>query len=152
MPATTGSYALRTTLTLVVLFWFAPVTAAAPRYQVLHAFTNGNDGADPAGSLTLDQQGNVYGATVAGTIFELSPQPTGPWIFQVIFTFNGVDGSTPNGGMVLDAVGNLYGKTLLCCPYPYGEAFELSPGSEGWTENTIYNFGDPVGASPGGSS
>jgi uncharacterized repeat protein (TIGR03803 family) len=44
----------------------------------LHAFT-GSDGAVPAGGLTMDDKGNLYGGTVLGgadgygVVFELTP-------------------------------------------------------------------------------
>jgi hypothetical protein len=52
-------------------------------YTDLYDFTNGNDGANPVGSLTLDGNGNIYGTTLrggnsicflgCGTVFEITP-------------------------------------------------------------------------------
>jgi uncharacterized repeat protein (TIGR03803 family) len=54
------------------------------------------------------------------------------WSFQVIY-------GTGSYGYVLDSAGSLYsawgpGK------YGFGAVFELSPGSNGWTETYLYNF------------
>jgi uncharacterized repeat protein (TIGR03803 family) len=55
------------------------VNATSGRESVLHAFGNGSDGAYPYYGLTLDGDGNFYGATVAGgpfgqgTIYEFTP-------------------------------------------------------------------------------
>jgi len=62
---------------------------AAPTESVIHSFTGGNDGIDPASTLAQDVAGNFYGTTVSGgtgtqcgtkgcdTVFELSPLPGG---------------------------------------------------------------------------
>jgi hypothetical protein len=73
----------------------------------------------------------------------------------VLLTFQGTDGSNPNGGLTFDAAGNLYGAT----PYngtnfgfPGGTVFELSPGSNGWTEHVLHNFGKGFdGSGPNGA-
>jgi uncharacterized repeat protein (TIGR03803 family) len=56
----------------------APGAKGKWTYTILHRFNN-IDGAVPAGNLTLDDQGNLYGGTVLGgttsdgVIFELTP-------------------------------------------------------------------------------
>ncbi|HTV66283.1 MAG TPA: choice-of-anchor tandem repeat GloVer-containing protein [Bryocella sp.] len=53
-------------------------------YTDLYDFTGGNDGANPVGSLILDGNGNLYGATLrggsstncfagCGVLFEITP-------------------------------------------------------------------------------
>ena len=39
----------------------------------LHNFTGGSDGGIPVGPLTLDAEGNVYGANLRNVIFEITP-------------------------------------------------------------------------------
>jgi len=112
-------------------------SSAAPKYKVLHGFTGGSDGGGLWGSLTLDGKGNVYGATTT-TIFVLTPHSDGMWGFAVLQRFS-KDGP-PNGGLIFDGAGNLYGTTQICCPYGYGEVFELSPGSRGWKKKVLYHF------------
>lgn len=38
--------------------------------QVLHSFTGGDDGSEPVGGVTLDDEGNVYGTTQVGGAYE----------------------------------------------------------------------------------
>jgi uncharacterized repeat protein (TIGR03803 family) len=124
---------------------------AAPRFQVLHAFTGGYDGAALWGSLLLDAQGNVYGTTYTagpgggGTVFELSPQGGGAWAYSLVFDFGG-NPPAPGGstaGLMRDPAGNLYGTTGFGGESGYGTAFELSPQPGGWKETTLYSFPPP---------
>ena len=100
---------------------------------VLYSFcaTGGSpcpDGDTPVAGVTLDEAGNLYGATYsggiavpphfrlgAGVVFELSPAGGGKWTETVLHTFCTVDkcadGSAPRGSLVLDAAGNLFGVT-----------------------------------------
>jgi uncharacterized repeat protein (TIGR03803 family) len=61
-----------------VVYKLAPGSNGKWTYTVLHRFS-GADGAVPAGNLTLDDKGNLYGGTVLGggtnngVIFELTP-------------------------------------------------------------------------------
>jgi len=81
-----------------------------------------NDGYYPVGGLTVDQAGNLYGATQyggtfseacglgCGTVFELTPAGRGSWNENVLYRFNSNDGSNPTG-VIRDPTGNLYGAT-----------------------------------------
>jgi uncharacterized repeat protein (TIGR03803 family) len=40
---------------------------------VMHAFSGGYDGNYPTGPLVHDAAGNIYGGTVSGQIFEITP-------------------------------------------------------------------------------
>ena len=68
--------------------------------------------------------------------------------FNVLHNFGGSgDGTLPSGPPVLDGTGNLYGVTFdggsgVGCndDYGCGVAFELTPGSGGWTETILHNF------------
>jgi uncharacterized repeat protein (TIGR03803 family) len=128
-------------------------TLAASKYKVLHAFTGGNDGGGLYGGLLLDEEGNVYGETVAGgpkgkggTAFRLEHQANGKWAEAVLYNFCSEpecrDGGGPMGGLIFDPEGSLYGTTESGGgPYKYGTVFELSPGSDGWKETTLHRFG-----------
>jgi uncharacterized repeat protein (TIGR03803 family) len=115
--------------------------------KVLHSFSPaGTDGAFPQGSLIFDANGNLYGQTPLsgtggfGTVFELSPE-SGGWTEKTLLNFNNKDGATAFGGLIFDHAGNLYGTTNDGgTHYGYGNVFELSPGSGGWTEKVLYNF------------
>jgi uncharacterized repeat protein (TIGR03803 family) len=102
------------------------------------------DGATPQAGMIFDSVGNLYGTTFVGgaqgvgTVFELSPNP-GSWAQTVLHNFGDSpsDGAYPVCGLILDKAGNLYGTTSLGA----GTVFELSPTSNGWTENILYTFG-----------
>jgi uncharacterized repeat protein (TIGR03803 family) len=66
---------------------------------ILHSFTGpsngGPDGALPYAGVIVDAAGNLYGTTVwggasgAGTVFEVMPQPGGAWSETVLYSFQG---------------------------------------------------------------
>jgi uncharacterized repeat protein (TIGR03803 family) len=137
----------------------------------LHGFRGSmhGDGIYPAGGLTFDASGNLYGTTTEGgapsvgdaqsqgTVFELSPG-TGGWTEKVLYTFKGgTDGAVPYTGIVFDTAGNVYGTTLqggspsnpLICLGGCGTVFKLSPDSGTWTETQLHVFtAGADGASP----
>jgi len=69
----------------------------------------------PFSDLTIDPQGNVYGATdnggthAQGNIFKLT-QSNGVWTLTDLYDFTGGnDGGHPTGSVILDSQGNIYG-------------------------------------------
>jgi hypothetical protein len=110
-----------------------------------------SDGQLPAGPITFDKSGNLYGTTFyggssscllggsggCGTIFQLSPSGGG-WTESVFYSFGGPykDGAFPTTGVVLDAAGNVYGTTSTGGadavyaegqPQGGGTVFEITP-------------------------
>jgi uncharacterized repeat protein (TIGR03803 family) len=135
------------------------------KYKVLYRFLGPrhNDGQYPNGDLVFDAAGNLFGTTLEGgskfwgTVFELTPGPTG-WTEKVLYNFLGSpsDGGQPAAGLTFDAAGNLYGPTSTggvlnnSCSYGCGTVFELSPNGGGWTERVLHAFtGGADGAYPG---
>jgi hypothetical protein len=123
---------------------------------VLFSF-HGVDGSTPAGSLTFDSHGNLYGTSAeggdrngneclyqgCGNVFKLSPGSNGEWTESVLFNFNSTDGSTPYSNVIFDAQGNLYATTTGAWTPPgyRGNVFELVAGSNGeWTEKILSAF------------
>jgi uncharacterized repeat protein (TIGR03803 family) len=108
------------------------------------------------GPLLLDAARNIYGVTVranvgeSSEVFELT-QAVGYWTLNALYTFT--DGENLSNPLIFDATGNLYGTTGGSISYlPNGTVFELTPGSGGWTEMTLYLFSSyPDGAFPVGS-
>lgn len=129
---------------------------------VIHAFL-GPDGAYPVGGVITDAAGNLYGTTReggdksvcptsnsygCGTVFELSPNKDGKWIFSELHQFELSDGAFPVGRLTFDAAGNLYGTTEQGGTGS-GVVFRLELNSGGtWTESIIHNFTGTDGDSP----
>jgi uncharacterized repeat protein (TIGR03803 family) len=100
---------------------------------VLHSFAGGlqRDGANPAGRLIRDEDGNFYGTTWAGgtypdsgTVFKMDP--TGQVTILYSFPPGGI--GAPPAGVVRDENGNLYGVTIpRIFPLGFGAVFELTP-------------------------
>jgi uncharacterized repeat protein (TIGR03803 family) len=142
----------------LIFLLLIPAASAAPKFKVLHAFGQGQDGAGTWGSLILDGKGNVYGTTSGGgvygygTVFELTPKANGRWSETVLYSFknDGIDGCTSTGGLTFDASGSLYGTSQHCGAYGYGTVFELTPDSGGWTESVLFSFDVTDGARPYG--
>jgi uncharacterized repeat protein (TIGR03803 family) len=115
----------------------------------LYTFTGGADGGQPlVASLIFDPSGNLYGVTQyggaynQGTVFELTPSPSGTWTETVLYSFTGgTDGSNPEGGLIIDGSGNLYGTASQGGASACGTVFELSPSEGGWTFTVLHTFG-----------
>jgi len=119
------------------------------REKVLHTFTNGSDGSDPAGPLISDSADNLYGEAAAGgssghgTAFNLSPNGT----LTVLYAFTDRnDGGAPTGGLIMDNAGNLYGTASQGGANGKGAIFEISVQG---SERALYAFkGGSDGANP----
>lgn len=150
-----------------LLLILAPAGWAGSKYKVLYNFKGGNDGIDPHGNLVFDAAGNLYGTTAqgggtsachgqyegCGIVFQLEPQSSGDWKENILYSFsNGSTGGVGlEGNLVLDAAGNVYGTAYWGGSDFQGTVFELSPGSNGWTEKDIYAFCPSRGCGDGGS-
>jgi len=142
--------------------WF--YESGAWQLKVIHRFGVGHDGQNPAGDLTIDAAGNLYGTTPLGgafgqgTVFELTRSSGGEWTEHILHHFRGNhDGGGPEGSLVFDSAGNLYGATYqgggaTPCPGGCGTVFKLSPTASGkWIETVLYRFqGTTDGSAPRG--
>jgi uncharacterized repeat protein (TIGR03803 family) len=141
---------------LTIHLVFALSASATPKYKVLHAFGNGEDGAGAWGSLLFGAKGNLYGTTGGGgtygygTAFELTPKSKGKWSESILHNFdrNGQDGYDSTGNLVFGGEGILYGTTTFGGAYGYGTVFELTSGPDGWTESLLFSFDVTDGARP----
>ncbi len=119
--------------------------------SVLYSFTGGSDGSAPVGGLISDAAGNLYGGTFfggdngGGVVYELSPNGSGGWTFNTIYSFTGYYG--PYNTLTFDAQGNLFGTTEGGGAYGSGSVFKLTPGNNGWTMTDLHDF---AGGSDGG--
>lgn len=131
-------------------------TASGWKFNVLHSFAGGNDGAEPNAGL-LKYSGSLYGTASmggnpvctgfpfpgCGVVFRLSPSAGGGVNYQVVYFFGqtAADGAYPFSSLIADSAGNLYGTTLGGGTAGGGTAFKLSSASQGWQESTLYSFG-----------
>jgi uncharacterized repeat protein (TIGR03803 family) len=121
-------------------------------------------GAYPSGEVVFDRAGNLYGTAIfgggilegfpdcnrapcgtcdpaCGTVFELSPS-NGGWTYSRVYHFTSWDytGAEPESPLVFDRAGNLYGTTSIGDVCGFGNLFELTPGSSGWTGQILHTF------------
>jgi uncharacterized repeat protein (TIGR03803 family) len=145
-----------------VVFKLAPNSDGTFTESVIYKFLGwgDGDGSAPLAGLIFDAVGNLYGTTWeggsgfgcggngCGTVFELSPSPSGAWTESVLHRFTGADGGHANAGLIFDAAGNLFGATYDGGTDTSGTVFELKPNGDGtWTESVLYSF---TGGADGG--
>ncbi len=109
---------------------------------ILHSFSMGSDGGNPACGLIMDPQGDLFGTTFAGgdygygTVFKVDPSSNE----TVLHSFTGgSDGWMPYAGLIMDAQGNLYGTTLSSNAPAQGNGvvFKLDPAG---SQTVLYSF------------
>lgn len=124
------------------VFQFGKTAGGAWKETVVYRFQNDADGSAPSSfqTLAIDKNGNLFGTTLVGTAFELSPpaKKGGDWTES---TLSSNIGFGIYAGLILDKGGNLYGANLNGGPGSAGFVFELSPGQGGtWTTTALYTF------------
>jgi uncharacterized repeat protein (TIGR03803 family) len=109
------------------------------------------NGMEPEGGVTIDAQGNLYGATARGgsfgwgTVYKIAPDGTR----TVLHSFDpSTEGYAPDGGVVRDARGALYGTTFQGGYYTYGTVYKLAPDG---TFTTLHTFDSTDGQNPIGT-
>lgn len=118
----------------------------------------------PYGSLTLDQQGRIYGtlsnagANGGGDVYRLQ-RVNGSWVLTTLYSFGYQDlgGSNPQAGVAIARDGTLYGTTSDYGAFGYGTVYRLQPSPNRcsvvqcpWIKTTVYNFtGGTDGGYPG---
>ncbi len=134
-----------------VVYKLTPNSDGTWTESVIYAFA-GRNGAEPAGSLTFDSVGRLYGTTQSGDdeglggVFKLTLGAKGIWHERVLYRFHGnQDGAYPVGGVVLDTAGNLYGTTNagINTHGGVGQLFKLVPHRGLWKKYVPHYFEGP---------
>ena len=104
---------------------------------ILYAFPNPEkNGGAPAGGVTFDNLGNLYGTASAGgdptcdcgVVFKMTPQANGKWSYTVLHRFKGTDGYGPGYNLIFDQdYKHLYGTTVAGGSGGYGVVYEITP-------------------------
>lgn len=133
---------------LVVTLALSSVTQAASNFKIIQYFACGaNGGCYPSGPLLPDQSGNLYGSAEGGgadsygVVFNLSPNPDGTWVQNVLYSFDfHLDGEGPRFGVARNGQGDLFGTTLQAGgPLDLGTVYELTPDGGNWDVGVLYD-------------
>ena len=115
----------------------------------LASFNFATAGGDPWGALTIDSNGDLFGATqgggggAVGTVFEFAQ---GSSAIIALATFVSPMGQSPESGVTFDSSGNLFGTTVGAGAYGDGTIFEIPSGLS--TITTVANFNGSNGSEP----
>jgi uncharacterized repeat protein (TIGR03803 family) len=138
------------------LFTLSPSSHVSPtalgnwRYTLLHAFTDGDDGAFPSGGFVVDNSGGIYGATQTGGVNEGNDGRGGTLYefangnLQILHAFPAFpgDGKTPLG--LVNGPDGLYGITELGGSTDRGTLFTTAGGYQVLHNFTQYTEGYPM--------
>src|SRR5262249_18857885 len=115
---------------------------------------NGSNGSFPQfGSLLLDANGDLFGATGGGgsanegTVFELVKNGSS-YTLTTLVNFNGSNGSLPLAGLIADANGDLFGTREGGGWAKDGAVFERGKNGRSYTRTTLSNFNCSNGTRP----
>jgi uncharacterized repeat protein (TIGR03803 family) len=129
---------------------FSAVSLTAQTFKSLASF-DFTDGASPQGALVQTTNGDLYGTTPggglyntvdgsAGTIFKITPRGVLTTVYNFCSLANCADGSNPQEGLVQATNGYLYGTTQQGGKYGSGTVFKITPGG---SLTTLYSFCSP---------
>jgi uncharacterized repeat protein (TIGR03803 family) len=147
-----GFNILSKTLALVILLMPLAANSWAATEVVLHTYvdTEFSENGGPISGMAIDSSGNLYGTTYGvgscsvgcGSVYKLTKQASGRFVYQTIYKFRGgaSDGENPYGAPILDSAGNIYGTTQN--GGGGGVVYKLSPNANGtYQETVIHSFG-----------
>ena len=119
------------------VYELSPQQDGSWKETILYSFPNPEkNGGAPAGGVTFDNQGNLYGTASAGgdpscncgVVFKMTPQANGKWNYTVLHRFHGTDGVGPGYNLIFDKdFKHLYGTTVEGGSGGYGVVYEITP-------------------------
>ena len=141
-----------------VVFELVPGGSGSYTERILHNFTGGTDGSQPAaGPPVLDAHGDLFGVTQfggtggQGVVYEMQRTAAG-YAEKVLHTFAS-NGGLPQAGLTIASNGTLFGTLYgFGQQNPDGTVFRIQPGVSGAVYTPLYNFkGGTDGAFPIGA-
>ena len=126
-------------------------------FKVLYSFctqANCADGSEPSSGLMQASNGNLYGTTFkggiynggeSGIVYEVSPAGQFRTIHNFCAETHCTDGSNPDAALVQDAKGNLYGTTFYGGTNAVGTVFEITATGK---FIVLHSFDNTDGADP----
>lgn len=134
----------------LLVFLTTGVSAIAQQETTLYSFGNSTNAGNPISGMVFDRSGNLYGASLSGAIWKLTPQSNGTWTQSTIANLDANHFNYSESGLAIDSAGNLYGTSLYGGTRLQGTVFELMPQSNGtWKFKILHAFGrGKDGASP----
>jgi uncharacterized repeat protein (TIGR03803 family) len=102
------------------VFELTPSAGGSWTQTTLHTFGQEfTDGSSPAGGLTSDGKGHLYGTTAkggkdyAGTVYRLTRGSDGAWSYHLYYTFpSGGNGGNPSTPVTFGVAGDFFGATV----------------------------------------
>ena len=126
----------------LLAFLLTEVSAIAQQETTLYSFGNSTNAGGPITGMVFDRSGNLYGASLGGAIWKLSPHSNGIWTQSTIANLDASHFNYSEAGLVIDHAGNLYGTSLYGGTRLQGTVFELMPQSNGtWKFKILHAFG-----------
>lgn len=130
--------------------------ASASGFEVIHDFTNGEDGAVPPYTLALDRKGrlvgtaNQGGANNAGLVFRMTRHNSG-WKLAPLYNFSGSDGQ-PGWGLTL-AGRTIYANATYVGVFggPCGSAMRIKQANGAWQGSLMWTYTKDVDGCPTGN-
>lgn len=106
------------------------------------------DGSQPETALVQGSNGNFYGTTSFGTIFEMTPQGVLTTLYEFCSLPSCEDGNAPSGNLALSSAGVLYGAATKGGVSGGGVVWDFDTSNS--TFGDLVDFGSNYGAVPNG--